>query len=149
MISLQFPPNIIFYVQNIHITKPQIIASDSFVGVLGGVIGEASFYSNITDCSLTEANIGAGFASSIGGIAGSILGTFGSSSSDKINEIKFSLRAQAQNLYPDINNPLNIKDDEEFLSTVVLGAEGQMVLNPAKEATINHVTNTIVELIEN
>lgn len=67
---------------------------------------------------------------------------------DKINEIKFSLRAQAQNLYPDINNPLNIKDDEEFLSTVVLGAEGQMVLNPAKEATINHVTNTIAELIE-
>ena len=68
---------------------------------------------------------------------------------EKINEIKFGLRAQAQKLYPDIDNPLNILDDEEFLSTVVLGAEGQMVLNPAKEATINHVTNTIVELIEN
>ena len=66
----------------------------------------------------------------------------------KINEYKFNLRAQAQNLYPNINNPLNIQDDEEFLSTIVLGAEGQMVLNPAKEATINHVTNTIKELIE-
>lgn len=68
---------------------------------------------------------------------------------EKINQIKFNLRAQAQSLYPNINNPLNIKDDEEFLSTVVLGAEGQMVLNPAKQATIDHVTNTIVELIEN
>ncbi len=68
---------------------------------------------------------------------------------EKINQIKFSLRAQAQSLYPNINNPLNIQDDEEFLSTVVLGAEGQMVLNPAKQATIDHVTNTIVELIEN
>ena len=68
---------------------------------------------------------------------------------EKINEIKLNLRKQAQNLYPEIDNPLNIKDDEEFLSTVVLGAEGQMVLNPAKQATIDHVTNTIVELIEN
>lgn len=68
---------------------------------------------------------------------------------DKINEVKFNLRKQAQSLYPDIDNPLNILDDEEFLSTVVLGAEGQMVLNPAKQATIDHVTNTIVELIEN
>ena len=67
----------------------------------------------------------------------------------KINEIKFNLRKQAQSLYPEINNPLNIQDDEEFLSTVVLGAEGQMVLNPAKQTTIDHVTNTIVELIEN
>ena len=70
-------------------------------------------------------------------------------SEESINQVKFNLRAQAQKLYPDINNPLNIQDDQEFLSTVVLGAEGQMVLNPAKEATINHVTNTIKELIEN
>lgn len=71
-----------------------------------------------------------------------------SDTEEEIKQKKFNLRAEAQRLFPDIKNPLNILDDEEFLSTIVLGAEGQMVLNPAKQATIDHVTNTIVELIE-
>ena len=60
------------YVQNVHITQPQIIATDDFAGILGGLVGEASFYSNIIDCSLSEAQIEAWSASSIGGIAGTI-----------------------------------------------------------------------------
>ncbi len=72
------------YIENIHIINPKIIATNNFKGVLGGIVGEATFYSCISDCSLYNAQIEATFASSIGGIAGSI------SSSSKISKCLFS-----------------------------------------------------------
>ena len=76
-------------------------------------------------------------------------GTLSSSDQNNVDAYKLNLRAQAKSLKPDLKNPILIEDDEEFLSTVVLGKEGKLVLNPAKQATIDHVANTIDELIRN
>lgn len=68
---------------------------------------------------------------------------------EEINEVKKQVRAQVKATGQNINNPVVFEDDTEFLETVVAGAENQLVLNPAREATITHIENTISELIEN
>ena len=66
---------------------------------------------------------------------------------EEIKQIKLDLRTKTLNAAPDIDNPLTIKDDEEFLATVVNGAEGKLILNPAREKTISHIEKTIEEII--
>ncbi|MBQ2892016.1 MAG: family 10 glycosylhydrolase [Bacilli bacterium] len=68
---------------------------------------------------------------------------------EEIEQIKLDLRAKTLNVAPNIDNPLTIMDDEEFLGTVVNGAEGKLILNPAREKTISHIEKTISEIIEN
>ncbi len=68
---------------------------------------------------------------------------------EEINQVKFNLRDQLLKVDPDCNNPLAIENDEEFLSTVVAGKEGKLILNPAKETSINHIVNSIDEIIKN
>ena len=55
-------------------------------------------------------------------------------------------------VYADLQHPITetapmladvVKDDEEFLATVVNGAEGKLILNPAREKTISHIEKSI------
>lgn len=68
---------------------------------------------------------------------------------EEINAVKKNLRAQVKATGQNINNPILIEDDTEFLETIVAGAENKLVLNPARQATITHIENTISELINN
>ena len=67
--------------------------------------------------------------------------------SGDIKQAKLDLRAKTLKVAPELDSPLTIKDDEEFLSTIVMGAEGKLILNPAKERTIEHIEKTIEEII--
>ena len=55
-------------------------------------------------------------------------------------------RSMAGNGY---NNPFLDPVDASFQQKVLMGAEGRMVLNPAHEATLTHLANTISEIITN
>lgn len=47
------------------------------------------------------------------------------------------------------DNPLLDPVDASFQQKVLMGAEGRMVLNPAHDATLTHLSNTITEIITN
>lgn len=68
---------------------------------------------------------------------------------EEINNVKKALRASIRGTGQNINNPILIENDEEFLEEIVAGAEDKLVLNPARQVTIDHITNTINELITN
>lgn len=75
-----------------------------------------------------------------------------SDSLDTINKGKLSYARSLKGAVgsADIDNPmLDLSDEKEFLQNIVLSGDGQLILNPAKERTINHVTNTVKELITN
>ena len=55
-------------------------------------------------------------------------------------------RSKAGNGY---DNPFLDPVDASFQQKVLMGAEGRMVLNPAHEATLTHLANTISEIITN
>ncbi len=55
-------------------------------------------------------------------------------------------RSMAGNGY---DNPFLDPVDASFQQKVLMGAEGRMVLNPAHEATLTHLANTISEIITN
>lgn len=80
-------------------------------------------------------------------VSASVLVDFNKMDQTQINNVKLSYRAQMQAAQPNVNNPLYIENDAEFLQAVVAGKEGQLILNPAKQTTIDHINNTISEII--
>ena len=82
-------------------------------------------------------------------VTGSNVYDFKKDSLESINNVKKALRASIKGTGQNINNPILIENDEEFLEEIVAGAEDKLVLNPARQATIDHITNTISELINN
>ena len=82
-------------------------------------------------------------------VTGSNVYDYSKDSLEEINNIKKNLRASIKNTGQKINNPILIENDEEFLEEIVAGAEDKLVLNPARQLTIDHITNTISELINN
>ena len=82
-------------------------------------------------------------------VTGSNAYDFKRDTQEEINNVKKNLRASIKGTGQKINNPILIEDDEEFLEEIVAGAEDKLVLNPARQVTIDHITNTINELITN
>ena len=72
-----------------------------------------------------------------------------SMTAEEVKNVKLSFRAQMKNDQGNIDNPVVNGTDEEYLEAVVAGKEGKLILNPARETTINHINNTIREIIEN
>ena len=68
---------------------------------------------------------------------------------EEINNIKLSFRNQAIAAQGNIDNPVVNGTEEEFLTAVVGGKEGKLILNPARQTTIDHIANTIQEIIDN
>lgn len=73
--------------------------------------------------------------------------TFNSSAAD-IKKAKETLAGQyiARGLK---NNPVMDTENPDFYENIVLGKENLFVLNPARQVTIDHVVNTIDEIIQN
>ena len=63
--------NSISIMRNIHIIEPTINAH-GFTSIVGGLAGEASYYTQITECSVTDALFDAVNAEEMGGIAGQL-----------------------------------------------------------------------------
>ena len=82
-------------------------------------------------------------------VTGSNVYDFKRDTLEEINAVKKNLRASIRNSGQKVNNPILIENDEEFLEEIVAGAEDKLVLNPARQVTIDHITNTINELITN
>lgn len=57
---------------NVHVIRPTIVGKD-FAGVCGGLIGEASLYVKISECSLQDAVIEVTNAEALGGLVGKML----------------------------------------------------------------------------
>ena len=72
-----------------------------------------------------------------------------SMTAEELRNVKLSFRAQVKADQPNIDNPVVNGTDEEYLEAVVAGKEGKLILNPSRDTTINHINNTIREIIEN
>lgn len=59
-------------ISNVHLLAPSIEA-DGFQGTVGGIIGDASLYTEIVEVGVMKANINAPVAENVGGIAGSLV----------------------------------------------------------------------------
>ena len=68
---------------------------------------------------------------------------------EEIKNVKLNYRNNILNVAPNIDSPVTKLDEAEYLKTIVAGKEGKLILNPAKDASINHIKNTIQEIIEN
>ncbi len=58
------------YVSNIRIRNAKIVATNGFVGTIGGIFGDVSLFTTIENCAMYNAEIVANNALNIGGIAG-------------------------------------------------------------------------------
>lgn len=73
-----------------------------------------------------------------------------SNSESEIKNYKINYaNSRRQLLSQTCNNPLFEANESLFLSKVVMGAEGKLVLNPAHPDVISHIENTIDEIITN
>ena len=68
---------------------------------------------------------------------------------EQIKQLKLNFRNKMKEADPDTLNPVVTLDEEEFLETIVAGKEHKLIFNPARQASIDHITNTIKEIIEN
>ena len=69
---------------------------------------------------------------------------------EQIKNVKLQTRNEMMHADPDTLNPVVTLSEEEFLETIVAGPKtGQLILNPSRQASIDHITNTIKEIIEN
>ena len=59
-------------ITNVHIIAPTINWSSEYAASIGGIAGDASFYTNITDCLVSKMAVTSSQATNVGGIAGSI-----------------------------------------------------------------------------
>lgn len=57
--------------RNIHLIDPELRA-DGYSAICGGLVGEASYFTQITECSVTDAHFTATTAEEMGGIAGKL-----------------------------------------------------------------------------
>ena len=68
---------------------------------------------------------------------------------EQIKQLKLNLRNQMAAADPDTLNPVVALSEEEYLETIVAGKENKFIFNPARQASIDHIKNTIKEIIEN
>ena len=68
---------------------------------------------------------------------------------EQIKQLKLNFRNQMKEADPDTLNPVVTLSEEEYLETIVAGKEHKLIFNPARQASIDHITNTIKEIIEN
>jgi len=68
-------------------------------------------------------------------------------SADEIKEVKINYRNSILNTQPNINSPITTLSEAEYLEEVVAGKEGKLILNPSRDITIQHISNTIEEII--
>ena len=57
-------------ISNIHVMNPIVVVENSFVGTLGGLFGDVSLFTNISNVSLVNAVISSKNAESVGGVCG-------------------------------------------------------------------------------
>ncbi len=71
-------------------------------------------------------------------------------SEDEVNKAKMEYATSLKNrMKQTVDNPLlNLSDEQAFYDNLILGDDDVLRLNPASEAVINHIVNTVAEIAE-